>query len=209
MEPLDFEKPIILLASASPRRSQILADAGIRFRKIAAAIDDSKINYNFPHENVSEEDHKKYSLFMAHAKLKPFVDIVRNGAVLTSDCTANCEGKILEKPETIEKAREQHQFLSGKTNKVFTSHACFFNGKTADAVRISDVHIEKLPPEIIERIISEPEVLDCAGYRMAGEIAKYSHYDPKEHNNIKGFDPETVITLLKKVGFPEKDIFMF
>jgi len=207
MDELTFEQPTILLASASPRRSQVLTEAGIKFKKIAAAIDDSTINYDFPHENVSDEEHRKYSLFMAHAKLKPFVGLVKNGAVLTSDCTVNCMGRILEKPVTIERAREQHNFISGKANKVFTSHAIYFNGKIADAVRVSDVFFKNMTAEEIEHVIADPEVLDCAGYKFGGRIHDFAKYDKDEYNNIRGFDTDTVLKLLRRVDFPENEIW--
>jgi septum formation protein len=207
-ETIEFEKPTIVLASASPRRARYLTSAGIKFIQMVSTVDDTEINYDFPHDNITGKMEKEYAKEMALAKLQPFIGNIKNGAVVTADTSVLCAGRILEKPITKEKCREQHEFLSGKKNSCYTAVAVYYNGKVACKVKVSKVKFKPIPPEVIERICNEPEVLDCAGYRLAGEIRNYTKFKGKAHkNNVKGLDPKVVLRLLKKLKFPLINVF--
>ena len=201
-ETIVFDKPTLILASASPRRAKHLQDAGIEFIKIISSVDDSQINYDHPHSGVSRRQWRKYVKQMALAKLGPFIGKIQNGAVVTADTTVYCKGHIIEKPITPEKCREQHEFLSGKTNYVYTAVAVHFNGKTVCRLMASKVKIKKLPNHLIDEICCEKETLDAAGYRSAGAIAPYVIIKSNAHRkNVQGLDPKCVSKILRKLGF--------
>ena len=201
-EIIEFARPTLVLASASPRRQRLLQDAGITFIQILSDFDDTTLNDEYPHEGVSQRDEVKYARAMALAKLQPFLGRITNGAVITADTTALCEGRVLEKPLTKEKCREQHRFLSGKWHEIYTSYAVHYNGKTICRVMKSRVKIDHLSDEIIETICSEEGTLKCAGYKSAGAINPYVHFKNDRHRaNVEGLDPHFLCKLLRKVGF--------
>jgi len=199
-EIIEFAKPTIILASASPRRAKKLTEHGIEFIQIKSPVDDSEINEQFPHEGINKRQQLKYVKKMALAKLQPFIGKVKNGAVITCDTTALCDGRILEKPVTKEKCREQHEFISGKTAYTYNAMAVYWepSGKTRCAVEIIKVKFKPLPAEVIEIICNEPETLDCAGYRRAGALGAYVVNNAPLSN---GICMPLVLKMLKKLGF--------
>ena len=200
-EVIKFDKPTIVLASASPRRSGLLDSAGIEYVKVLSGVDDSEFNNDFPHENVSRRQTRKYATTIATAKLAPFYNRIINGGVVTADTTVLCNGRILEKPITPEKCREQHEFLSGKTTLVHTAIAVYYNGKTANKVLTAKFKINPIPKHIIDKICTEEETLDSAGFNRLGAINPYCTYDIKKDDIIAGFNVPCMKKLLKKIGF--------
>ena len=197
-ETVAFERPVIILASASPRRARKLTEYGIDFIQIKSPVDDSDINEQFPHEGVSKRQELKYAKKMALAKLQPFIGKIKNGAVITCDTTALCDGRILEKPGTHEKCREQHEFISGKTAYTYNAMAVYFNGKTRCAVEIIKIKFKPIPADVIETICDEPEALDHAGYRRAGALGAYVANNAPLSN---GISVPLILKMLKKLGF--------
>lgn len=203
-EIIEFNEPTIVLGSASATRTKLLTDAGIDFVKIISPVDDNDINYQHPHEGVSKRALVQYMKKMALVKLDPFIGRIKNGAVITADTTAFYRGRILEKPLTREKCREQHQLLSGKTNHAYTAVAVHYNGKTLCRVMISKVRISPLPKDVLETICNEPATLQAAGYRIAGAIGPFVKIKNNAHRlNVMGLDPGMVRKMLRKVGFPK------
>jgi len=172
-ERLEFERPTIILASGSPRRARALKNINIEFKQITSSFDDSTVNFSYAHEGINKRQQKKYALEMALEKLRPFIGNVKNGAVITSDTTVFCRGRILEKPGTKEKCREQHEFISGQKAIVYNSVAVYYNGKILSKVPTLKEKILPLSSELIDEICEEPEVLDCAGYMQQGKIGPY------------------------------------
>ena len=207
MKPVEFEKPTIVLASKSPRRAQLLTDAGIRFVQMASEVDDNDLNYDHKHDGVSKKQEIEYAKAMAMAKLEPFVGKVKNGAVITADTSVFCKGRILEKPITRERCRTQHEFLSGKTNINYTSYAVYFNGRVLCRVMPTKVKVKKLSPEIIEAICNEPYALDAAGYYSRGKIGEHLIFNRKQWDNLTGFHIPFVTKMLLKIGFPKDEIY--
>jgi MAF protein len=201
---IQFNTPTIVLASNSPRRERILRAAGIQFVKLQSGIDDSTFNFEFNHDDVSAKQVKQYVKQMALTKLKPFTGRVKNTAVITADTVVWCDNKILEKPMTVEKCTEQHEFISGKTNYVYTAVAVYNSNtdKTLCKVLISKVKIAKLSSQVIKQICAEPETLDASGYRSTGAIRPYIKIKNSEHAlNVEGISPKLVKKLLKQLGF--------
>ena len=197
-ETIQFDTPTIVLASNSPARAKMLDQAGIKFIKLLSNFDDATLNDTYPHQNVSKRQEAKYARTMALAKLEPFVGKVKNGAIITADTTLLCQGRILEKPITKEKCREQHEFISGKTTYLYTAIAIYFNGKTLCKIQKIKVKIKPLPDHIIEEICNEPETLNAAGFRRAGALKPYTIASNPETG---GMCIPLVRKMLRKIGF--------
>jgi len=202
---IEFETPTIVLGSASPRRVKMLEKHNIRFMQILSTFDDTELNDQFPHEGVTHKQESCYARTMAIAKLRPYIGKVKNGAVITADTTVYCDGRILEKPYTKEKCREQHEFISGKTTWVNTAIAIYFNGKVHCKLQKLKVNILQLPGHVIDEICDEPETLDCSGYRRAGALAPYAI--SKENTPTGGISVPIILRILKKLKYPKEFIF--
>jgi septum formation protein len=105
----------LILASASPRRAEILSKAGIPFSVLSSAVDES------PHPGERPED---LVLRLANAKAELVAArAVGPAIVIAADTTVVCEGRMLNKPDSTEEARAMLQLLSGRTHSVLTGVA--------------------------------------------------------------------------------------
>jgi len=198
-----FDKPTIVLATASPYRARLLDDAGMPYVKILRPIDEDKINLEVKHEGVDKDFCRKYVEMLALEKQKPFRECpIENGAVITADTVVYCDGRILEKPMTVSKCREQHEFVSGKTSYFVTGYAVLYNGKSVSRVKETECKVSKIPPEIIEQVCAEELSLRVAGHRADEGLMKgYCQMDDEGRENWIGLCTKTVKEMLKEVGF--------
>jgi len=192
----------IILASASPRRAELLEKAGIKFKQVSSSIDEEAIHKKFKHEGVSKGYVKNFVREVALAKLAPFVGKSENDAVVTADTVVYFEGRIIGKPYTKEKCRQQHLMISGKTNYAITAVAVHFGGKTICVVKCRPTKVAKLPDEVIEQICNEPYTLEAAGYRSSGAIAPYVNIKEKHKQDVAGLSVALLKKMLRKVKFP-------
>jgi len=199
MEKIEFDKPTLILASNSPRRARKFSEVGLNFVQMVSEVDDSALNDDFAHDGVSKRQEKQYAKSMALAKIQPFIGKVKNGAVVTADTTVLCEGRVLEKPITKEKCRENHEFISGKTAYTHNAMAVYYNGRTLCMVEIIKVKFAKIPSDVIDRICDEPETLDMAGYNRRGIVKEYVTNNAR---TSMGISIPHVIKMLKKLKFP-------
>jgi len=148
-------KPIVL-ASASPRRKQILSLAGIDFTVHPS-------NYHEPgDENVTPE-----VLVRNHAKLKA-LDIsghYPNAWIIGADTIVVKDGYILEKPADRDDAINMLKILSNATHQVFTGYCILnsHNGKLITNVEVTDVTFHPLTSDIIEMYVDDYSPYDKAG----------------------------------------------
>lgn len=150
-----YDKPVIL-ASASPRRKQILELAGIAF-----TVQPS--NYHEP-----EDEHAKPEILVQnHAKFKA-LDIIQNNKnawIIGADTVVVKDSEILEKPKDYNDARKMLNTLSGATHRVFTGY-CILNsqnGKLITDVEITNVTFHRLTQTTINFYIKHYRPFDKAG----------------------------------------------
>lgn len=122
---LTLEFPLIL-ASNSPRRREILTQAGFDFSVIASEIDES-----FPSTLPLNE----VAIFLSEKKARALSSIMPHAIILAADTVVILENKILNKPSDKSEARDMLQSLSGKTHKVMTGLTLVTPN---DSVSISD-----------------------------------------------------------------------
>jgi septum formation protein len=110
--------PSLILASASPSRRQLLANAGLTFETDASGIDEEEIKRSLLAEGASPQE-------MAEnlAELKALRVSSRHGAdiVVGGDSTLACNGRLFDKPPNVEAARKQLLALRGQTHELFSS----------------------------------------------------------------------------------------
>lgn len=148
--------PPLILASASPRRSELLAGLGAQFEVIPAMIEEDESTDADPH-----------SLVMKNASLKAeWVAAKRPEAlVLGADTTVFLEGVVFHKPADRDDARRMLGILSGKAHSVFTgmSLRCVDRGVHEDTGVESRVVFRNLDDALIDRYLDTAVPLDKAG----------------------------------------------
>lgn len=147
----------IILGSASKGRQEVLEKMGYDFEVLAADIDERAIR---------DDDPKKLTLKLAHAKADALVKKINEPALLiTSDQVINYNGIIREKPTNAQEARE---FLkSYETAPAQTVNAVVVtNTETGQRVEAQDsikVYFKRIPDEVIDQLIAEGNVFEQAG----------------------------------------------
>jgi septum formation protein len=113
--------PPLYLASASPRRSELLTRAGITFERLLAPIDEDALSasYTGPLERLGEYLAREKAL----AALRMLAQTGRQGRVLASDTTVLLDGRSLAKPRDLAEAEEMLQMLRGREHIVATGVA--------------------------------------------------------------------------------------
>ena len=156
MNPSDRDLHLIL-ASASPRRADLLRQAGIAFSVDASKVDETLDPNWSPSEAVIE---------LARQKARD-VAVRHPGAtvVLAADTVVVVDGCIHGKPRDGEDARRMLRSLSGRWHEVYTGWCLLFSGGLPEKVGAerTEVHFAPLEPDQIERYVASGEPMDKAG----------------------------------------------
>jgi septum formation protein len=115
---IDYLKPQanIILASASPRRRQLLAEAGYKFTVVVSQIDESI----FSTDKISSAEYAKQ---LALAKANDVADKHPDSVVIGADTVVDFQGQIIGKPRDAKHAEEITRMLFSKPHKVITGLA--------------------------------------------------------------------------------------
>lgn len=205
----------IILASASPRRKELLEQIGLQF-DICPAKGEEVITKTIPHEVVQELASQKAkevagmvkSYETAHEELMTPQDIMIIGA----DTIVAYENKILGKPQDEEDAFRMLSMLSGNTHAVYTGVSIVLLGASGKAGEITffektDVVMRGMSEEEIRRYIATGEPMDKAGaYGIQGKCAIYIDKIDGDYNNVVGLPIAAIYRELKKLGI---DIYLW
>ena len=189
--------PRLILASASPRRRELLAQLGVPFEVVVAEITE--------HEETSTDPR----VMVAHnAALKAEWVAARNpdAVVLGADTTVFVGQHALNKPRDNAEAREMLRRLSGRTHTVFTGLAVRrqTEGLRIDEGVASEVTFKRLDDATIEEYLRRVNTLDKAGgyaIQEHGDLIVASHAG--SFTNIVGLPLETTKQLLMRCGLLE------
>lgn len=183
----------IILASGSPRRSEILTRMGVPFEKQAADVDEHcSLGAR---EAVAELSRKKA---LAVAAQHP------HRVVLAADTLVALENRPLGKPEDEEDACRMLERLSGREHQVYTG-VCVVDaqGRIFQSVEDSDVYFRKLTEEEIHAYVATGEPMDKAGaYALQGGAGKWVTQVCGSRSNVIGLPWETTQRLLQAAGIP-------
>jgi septum formation protein len=121
---LDIYSQPLILASASPRRKQLLTDAGYKFTVVVSQIDESV----FPTENIAPAEYAKQ---LAIAKANDVADKYPDSIVIGADTVVDFEGQIIGKARDAKHAEEITRMLFSKPHRVITGLALICKSGTA------------------------------------------------------------------------------
>ncbi len=144
----------LILASGSAYRRMLLDRLGLAFEVIAADIDES------PRVNESGAD---LALRLGCAKARAVAEQYPDRLVIGSDQVAECEGRLLGKPGSPERAIEQLGLCSGREIVFHTSVALARDEQLLSRLVPTRVVMRELTRETIERYVARDQPLDCAG----------------------------------------------
>lgn len=177
--------PRMILASASPRRKEILSKLGIPFEIIVSGADETSSTSD-PRELV-----KELALLKASDVLKNCPE-GESVIVIGSDTVVDLKGKILGKPRDKNEAEEMLKGLSGNSHKVHTGLAVLVRDEKGELTvynetETSVVNVVSLTPEEIEAYTESGEPYDKAGsYAIQGLFAPYISSIEGDYYNIVG-----------------------
>jgi septum formation protein len=197
--------PRLILASASPRRRELLAQAGFVFDVIPAHI---------PEEPRPGEDPEAYVMRLAREKAEAVFDgQVEEGqreegtegqrdgiVVLGADTTVTLDGHILEKPCDADDAKRMLRILSGRTHLVITGVAVVDSNGIRVAAETTAVWFAELTEDEIAEYVATGEPMDKAGaYGIQGRAAKWIPRIEGCYFNVVGLPLALVSSMLETV----------
>ena len=179
----------IILASASPRRSELMTLAGFRFDVICADIDEI-----VPEKALPQEVVMSLALQKAQAVAKDHC----KSAVVGSDTVVALDGKILGKPCSEKEAAEMLRSLSGRIHKVFTGVAIVCGEKVTSFFEETEVEFYPLTDQEILDYVATGEPMDKAGaYGIQGRGAVLVKRINGDYFNVMGLPISKVYRELK------------
>lgn len=191
----------IILASSSPRRAEILRNAGIAFETCATHIDETAL----PGE-PSDAMVARLAEAKARAAAAQMGDGIRECIVVGADTTVELGGEILGKPSDPAHAREMLAKLSGRTHHVLTGIFLLRlpDGTTESAVESSSVTFALLAEKEIDAYVATGEPLGKAGaYAVQGLAGRYIPRIEGCYFNVVGLPLARLNVLLCGLGWRE------
>lgn len=179
----------IILASASPRRRELLSLITTDFEVITADVD----------ETVDENETPENTVMMLSKKKAMAVSLLHKGRkVIGADTIVVCDGKILGKPVFRQNAEEMLKMLSGRTHQVLTGVTITDGEKTETFFVASDVTFFRLTDEEISAYAESGESDDKAGaYGIQGKGSLLVEKINGDYFNIVGLPVSALNKKLK------------
>ena len=199
----------MILASASPRRKELLEQIGAEFvicpakgEEVITETDPSAVVMELSRQKAEEVAYGVQIYNEQHADLTTPQDIL----VIGADTVVAYENQILGKPKDEEDARRMLTMLSGKTHSVYTGVTFVFidkEGRTGEHCffETTDVCMYPLKEEEIDRYIQSGDPMDKAGsYGIQGRFAIHIKEIRGDYNNVVGLPVARLYQELQKLG---------
>jgi septum formation protein len=185
--------PILILASASPRRLQLLAQIGIVPSQVVPAdIDET------PHK---AERPLAYVQRVATQKAAQVSAQFPASIVLAADTTVACGARILPKAETEAQAKRCLEMLSGRRHRVYTAVCLQQGSKQQLRVAMTQVAFKRLLPREIDAYIASGEWQGKAGgYGIQGRAEAFIPWISGSYSNVVGLPLAETSTMLQGYG---------
>lgn len=191
----------LILASASPRRAEILHHAGFSFTVLSSAVDETPYANESPQDLVLRLASAKADLVAARA--------VGPAIVIAADTVVTVDGHILGKPRSTDDARRMLEQISGRTHSVVTGVALVRlpDAERRQFVESTLVHFAPLSTEEISRYLATDEPHDKAGaYGIQGRAGRYISRIEGCYFNIVGLPLSRLIGALDEMGWSEEEL---
>lgn len=189
---LAHSKPGLVLASASPRRKELLREAGIEFEVFPADISEERNPGEAPLD---------YALRMAQEKALKVATRFPDNCVLGADTIVIVDDEVLGKPRDSQDAGRMLTMLSDRGHHVTTAVSLVAPGRPCDTRSCTTkVYFRKLGIDEIRRYVASGEPLDKAGaYAIQGGAASWVVRLEGEYSNVVGLPVPLVAEMLRGV----------
>ena len=188
----------VILASASPRRRELLAQIGMDFKVIISKAD----------ENISEPAPEQ--LVMKLSDIKAMAVYEEHGIedeatiILGADTVVAFDGKVLGKPKDTQQAKEMLSMLSDNTHQVFTGVTILYKKqgelKSETFYDKTTVYTYPISDKEIDQYIMTGEPMDKAGsYGIQGIGAKFIKKIDGDYNNVVGLPVSKIYQKIKEI----------
>ena len=184
--------PKVVLASASPRRRELLTLVGIEHVVLPSHLDETMTPGETP---------AGHALRLAVEKACAVAISHPDAVVIGADTVVVLDGKILGKPPTLEVARETLHALNGRTHTVITAVAVAYGGLTREVAEEVAVTFRRLNDDEIDAYVATREGMDKAGaYGIQGFGATIVERIEGDFFAVMGLPLVRLIELLRDVG---------
>lgn len=188
------DTPVLVLASASPRRRQLLEMLGIEHRVVPPDVDEA---------HRAGEAPADYVVRLARDKARAVSGRDPRPLVLAADTTVILGDELFAKPATVGEAVEMLGRLAGRTHRVYTGVALAQGERVETALDVSDVTFRRLSREQITNYVATGEPMDKAGaYAIQGKGAALIDGIRGDFFGVMGLPLRLVLDLLERFGKP-------
>jgi septum formation protein len=185
-----IDLPKLILASGSPRRTEILTSVGWEFLKHPADIDETE------RPNEPPDD---YVLRLAREKAETVAVSYPDQIVLGADTTVVIEGQIIGKPDDLGHASEMLRKLAGNWHEVLTGVAVVRNGNTVSGLQRTRVKFAPMNEPEIAFLAKMGDPLDKAGaYAVQAQAALFIEGIEGDYWNVVGLPINLVYEMVMK-----------
>jgi len=182
----------LILASASPRRRELLAQAGLAFEVVPAHIDESRRASEVPTAYVQR---------LALEKARAIHALHPDAFVLGADTTVEIDGHALEKPTDRADADRMLRALSGRTHHVHTGLALLSPHAKRTHLETTSVTFATIDETELEYYLDSDEPYDKAGaYGIQGYAARWIPRIDGDYFNVMGLPLAATVRLLKELN---------
>lgn len=184
-----------MLASSSPRRADLLKQAGLNFSTVVSEVDETPVPGLSPGELVE---------LLASRKASAVAARLDNGIVIGADTVVVQAGRVLGKPSGPQEAVEMLRLLQGSGHEVYTGVALVdvIACETLVEHEMTRVFFNPLTEEEIRRYVATGEPLDKAGsYAVQGLAALFINRLEGCYTNVVGLPLARLAEMLKKIGY--------
>lgn len=188
----------LILASASPRRAQVLRDSGFTFQVISSALDETPLAGESPQDLVRRLAENKAHLVAQRC--------VGPALIVAADTLVSVDARILGKPRDAADAREMLRQISGRTHHVHTGLAVLRLPDETLRLKLETtlVTFAPLADEEIGDYISTGEPFDKAGaYAVQGRGGRYVTRIEGSYFNVVGLPLASLYRLLREMGWKD------
>ena len=183
----------VVLASASPRRADVLGMLGLAFVVVPAGVEERR---------GATESPRGYVRRLSREKVREVVRARPDAVVVGGDTIVVLDGRVLEKPRDRAGAVDMLTSLSGRAHWVYSGLAVAANGEIASRVATARVVFRALTRDVIERYVETGEPLDKAGaYGIQGYGAALVERVEGDYYAVVGLSVAALVGLLPEVGF--------
>ena len=180
----------LILASASPRRKELMSLFGIPFVVRAADIDETMDSSKPPFDEVARVSRAK-ALAVAREE---------DDAVVAADTIVVCDGRVLGKPHSREEAVAMLSLLSGRDHQVMTGCTVLRGSQIETFTEVTDLHFRPLSRKEIETYVASGEPMDKAGaYGIQGGAALFCERIAGDYYNVMGLPVCRLSQTLKRL----------